>query len=490
MNPLVAGLLLVCLAGGGVEHGSGPRTLRTGHLNELVPSASAPGQQFTIYLPPGFDASRPAPILYLMDPRGRARVPAKLFQDAAERYGYILISSHGTMSDGPVEPNLQAMQAMWDDSHAWFTIDPNRTYVAGFSGTARTATLFADQRPAFTGMIGVGAGLHPHVRLTPSTRFLYYAAIGEVDYNFHELQELEHALAGLNLRHRIAHFPGPHGWMPADVARRAIEWFELHAMRAGARPRDEALVSEWWQRDETIARARAEGGRVLAAARHYAAMARDYDGLRDVSGVASMAASLAASQAAKDELRRRTTETRASNEWVERALQTVAYGFPAGATAPVMPVHELVLSLDLARMKRVIRGQEAGDALEAGRRLNQIEVQLGFYLPLDALKESDFPRAAYYLDAALEIEPAAPVTWYLRGQLFARLKRPEEALAALRRSAEAGFRDVALLEADPAFRKLHGRSQYDALVAWLTAQGDTRDTTTVDRPPAVILKHY
>ena len=72
-----------------------------------------------------------------MDPRGRALVPLSLFKDAAERLGYILLSSYNTVSDGAAEPNVRALDAMLQEAQEHFAVDERRIYLAGFSGTAR-----------------------------------------------------------------------------------------------------------------------------------------------------------------------------------------------------------------------------------------------------------------------------------------------------------------------------------------------------------------
>jgi hypothetical protein len=92
-------VLLGTLLSGGIT-AQQPRTFPIGTLVEHVQSASNPTQQFALYLPKGFESTRPTPILFLLDPRGRAPVPARLFQAAADRFGYILISSYNTSSDG------------------------------------------------------------------------------------------------------------------------------------------------------------------------------------------------------------------------------------------------------------------------------------------------------------------------------------------------------------------------------------------------------
>src|SRR2546426_10166374 len=64
-----------------------------------------PTQTYALYLPSTYTAEKQWPVLVLMDPRGRAMVPMELFRNAAEKRGYVLMSSYDTSSDGPWEPN-------------------------------------------------------------------------------------------------------------------------------------------------------------------------------------------------------------------------------------------------------------------------------------------------------------------------------------------------------------------------------------------------
>lgn len=488
MSFLLVGLLLSVIPVEVPDPIPPAKVLNIGGLTEHVESVSMPGQRFTLYLPTGFDPKRPTPVIYLLDPRGRARVPAKVFQDAAQRYGYILVSSQMTASDGPMEPNLVAIQAMWDDINRWFVVDPNRTYIAGFSGTARVASLLAQHRPV-TGVIGAGAGFHPEVQPSKKTPFLYFGAVGEVDYNFHEVATLESALAAMNLPHRVERFEGPHAWLTPEVAMRAVEWLELRAMQAGHRPVDASLIDAWWARDEALARQRIDEGRVLDGARVYAAMARDFAGLRHVADVAQAASRITKSTLAKADLQRRTSEARLSEAWVADAMQAIADAYPEEATEPVVAIRDLGRTIGLPALKATAAGTDRVAAKEAQRRLNQIEVQAGFYLPAAALARADYRRAGYYLSLSLLIDDASPVSWYLKAQLAAQLRDGQAALAALQRAMDAGFRDVSLLEADRAFVRLRTWPEYAALVDHLRAEGDNLDVRTVDRPPVHVSRY-
>jgi len=483
MHLLALSALLSVLAGS--THAPVLPSIPKGQLVESIASESLPFQRFTVYLPTSYDPSRPAPIIYLMDPRGRARVAAKLFRPAAERYGYILMSSHNSTSDGPAELNLHAMQAMWNDSHEWFTIDQRRVYVAGFSGTARIASLMAHNLPnSITGIMGSAAAYHPDVRPSRDSKFLYFGTVGNTDYNFHEMESLEQALVSKDSPHRVERFTGSHSWMPPDLAMQAVEWMELRAMQSGTRLRDPQLIDAWWQRSLEAVRAALDEGQHLDAARRLSGMARDFAGLRDTTAPRAEAAQISSTPAVKNQLKRRQADGRRSREWLSHVMGVIADAFPAGADSPVRTPAELAQALELARLKRVAAGPPGEEALEAQRRLNEIEVQLGFYLPVEAVEVSEPRRADYYLSVALQIDDRSPVSWYLLGRTCAHLDAEGDALAALRRAFEAGFRDLALLEADPAFKDLRDDPGYAAIVGLLRDSGDVLDRLTVDRPPA------
>ena len=108
-----------------------------GGIIEKVEVAEDPSQSYALFLPSSYTRSRRWPILYLFDARGRALVPAEVFREAAERYGYILASSYNTSSDDAIEPDIKAIRTLWRDTHERFAIDARRVYMAGFSGSSR-----------------------------------------------------------------------------------------------------------------------------------------------------------------------------------------------------------------------------------------------------------------------------------------------------------------------------------------------------------------
>ena len=54
---------------------------------ERLTAASDSSQHYALYLPTSYDPETPPPVAFLMDPRGRAMTPLRLFQAEAEKRG-------------------------------------------------------------------------------------------------------------------------------------------------------------------------------------------------------------------------------------------------------------------------------------------------------------------------------------------------------------------------------------------------------------------
>ena len=90
---------------------AGPR-LTKGQITEGIACARDPSQTYSVFVPLTYDAGRKQPALLVFDPRGRGTLAAEIFRPAAERLGWIVISSNDTRSDGSMDPNLKALAAV------------------------------------------------------------------------------------------------------------------------------------------------------------------------------------------------------------------------------------------------------------------------------------------------------------------------------------------------------------------------------------------
>ena len=434
-----------------------------GTLTERVVCRDRPDQAYALYVPAGATSGKPAPILYLLDARGRALLPIERFRAAADSFGWILASSYNSRSDTKDDPNTPALQAMWRDTHARLAIDPRRAYVGGFSGGARAAAALAAQAPReIAGVVACGAGLADGT--APSGFPVpYFGTCGDRDFNYEEMRALDAALGKAKSPHRIAFFDGGHDWPPPEVADRAIAWLELQAMRSGARRRDEALAARRLADEVAAAAALENAGDPAGAWRRYAEAAEDFRSLADTGPAAAKAEALGRSDAVRKALRdevRRDDRDRAELRRLAERLRTAA------KDPEIPPAATLAAALGIPALRSRAAGGSPEERLSAERLLANLRVETGFYLPEEMLARGDAAHARLMLEVAVEIDPEEPRVYYNLASAEARSGRTRPALRELDRAVAKGFRQFDRLEEDPDFARLREDPEFRR---WLAA---------------------
>lgn len=438
-------------------------TFRTGALTENVVSLANPQQTYTLYLPSRYTPEKRWPVLLVFDPRQRGTFAAEIFRDAAEKYGWILVSSNQTLSDGPAQPNIDAVNALWPEVHKRFATDERRIYAAGFSGGAMLALDIATRLP-LAGVIGSGGRIDRIVLQKP--RFAHFGAAGIHDFNYTEMRHVDDLFAQSAGTHRFESFDGNHRWMPKEVAERGVEWMELVAMRDGLRERDAAFIDELLKRERANADALVAQTHLTAAIRQLRWMSESFRGLADVSDLGEKIRALEADP--------RTGKERAGEQrWFEyertmlellpRALANITES--ETLTAPGSWRNDLRLN---ELHSRATRPSFEGEA--AQRVLESLFSEFSFYLYREAAQKNDFNRAIAYLTIADEIKPKTPVVLYNLGCAYARTAQRKRALASLKRAVDAGFRDAKAMAADEDLASLRSDAQFKELLASLAAQ--------------------
>ncbi len=445
--------------------------LPTGEIVDPVPCAKFPGESYALYLPQAYTPERRWPVLYAFDARQHGRQVAELYRDAAERLGWIVVSSNNSRSDEPNDPNGAAMQAMWDDSHERFALAPHRAYATGFSGGARVACLLAQAHAGeVAGVIGHGGGFPVNRPPSASTPFAFFGLAGRRDFNFPELLRLDHTLGELGLDHHFEGFDGEHSWAPPEEAGLALEWMELLAMRCGLAPRNDTLIGEIWRHFLSRAQASAASDSV-AAARGYDGLWRDFAGLRpadELAGIRRKLDDLRASPRFAAESAAQTAEEIAQAAYLERA-QSRLRGVLADTDDWNATRAARTLEIPQLR-KQQERAATAYARDAAARSLASLFVETVFYLPRDLAARGDFGRALHLIEIAQEIRPDGAGAWYALGAMRARSGDPRGAVSALRRASETGRIEAEQLQSDPDLVGLRERGDFQKLLAKLRAQ--------------------
>lgn len=425
-----------------------------GQVIKRVVTRANPEQSYALYLPEAYDPAKQWPIVFAFDPGARGWVPVDLAKDAAETFGYIVVGSNNSRN-GPPGPEAEAADAMWNDAHERFSIDPRRVYFAGFSGGSRLAVQLAvNCKHCATGVIASGAAFPTTMEPKPPAQFLYFGSYGREDFNYSEYVDIEAKLKRAGYAYHLRRFEGGHEWAPADVWSEALAWFNLQAMKSGALARNEAFVAEQLSAAMTNAAAQSDD---LDRLRAYSQSVRDFAGLADVGAAQKLAGALDGSKSVQQLLRREQQDI--------REQQTL--------TAPIEEQLEALknpdrrsdarVELDRAftRVNENARSKDPHRQAVAKRARQQAFIEM-FETASDQIADKHYAEALILMDVVVQAAAHAPGAHIQKSRIYMLMDKESKALAEARLAVKDGVTDpeafsdpeFAPLRSDPAFKAL------------------------------------
>jgi hypothetical protein len=396
-----------------------------------------PSQSYALYLPSSYSAARKWPILFVFDPAARGERAVEVIKAAAEKFGYIIAASNNSRN-GPFGGSTAAANAMWNDTQQRFSVDERRRYVGGMSGGARVATGIALSCNGCVGVIANAAGFPVDAVPDRNPKFVYFAAVGNTDFNYPEFVELRRTLKETNAHYRIREFEGGHGWAPGNVWMEALDWIDLQAMSTGILPRDPARIKAALDADFERAHSQELRKDWLGALHEYESIVRDFDGLAEVAPAKARLIGLAKDKALK------AAEKQELFEIASQSRMTAAPSamLQAMASADLTPSDRMELRGDFIDLKNKAAksSNDSSTALVVKRALGSLIVQ-AFESGQRSLEQKDYNRALIYFDliAAGSEEPG----WahYHRARVFAMAGEKKNMLAELKVCLEGDIHD-------------------------------------------------
>ncbi len=429
-------------------------------------------QSYALYLPSHYTPDRKWPILYAFDPRARGRVPLERFREAAEQYNWILVGSNNSRN-GPLQPAVEAWNAVVKDTHQRFSIDDERVYATGFSGAARVAIFLATRcRDCISGVIACGAGFPAGITPSPAFHFAVFGVAGIEDFNYPEVRDLDEALAKAGMPHRIAIFEGRHEWAPVTVATEAVEWLELKAMQAGRRTRDDRLIAAIRQKALERARAFEEAKKTWDAFHAYEAAAESFKGLLDIGDVERKVNQLRDSPEVKDTIRNEQRQIKKQREFESRIAELIARGNRTGmqetndrAEGPSEEDAETRLRVMLSDLRKQSKNAEDSDDRRIARRvLEGVFISL-YEQGLDFLQaRKQYARAVQTFTLATDVYPDRAGGFFYLAWASAANGNRKKALQALQLAVDKGFSDLAAITNNKAFDSIREDVQYRQII--------------------------
>jgi len=438
-----------------------PQTPAPGAVHASVPVAADPTNSYALYLPSAYSSAKRWPLLLMFDPFARGEVSVKLFHEAAEKYGFIVVGSNNSRN---FQDPSAAIRALWADVKKRYAIDPRRIYTAGLSGGARVASSVALAcKACIAGVIANGAGL-PNGATTPGPEVAdWFLVAGTTDFNYPEQLHLKEALDAHNAASRFVVYDGPHNWMPKDFAERAVAWLQLRAMVKGLAPVDKELIGRQFESRLAEAASAQKAGDMLVATRDYREIAQDFSTFRDVKEQGALAKSLAAS----DEFRKATKNEKAALDLQDEVTKKLG-NLVAGISERADDHAALVSQLQSAANE--VNREQHGASDPARKQAIERGLASAFSFAAEngqqAMLKKDYLAAKDMFQAGEIILPESAWASYLVATATAQLGEKKQAIQELKKALEKGMTNAKLLE-DSAFDRIREEQGFKDITASL-----------------------
>ncbi|MBX7153118.1 hypothetical protein K1X84_15935 [bacterium] len=444
-----------------------------GKITERVFCSADSSQSYSLYLPSYYDSSKEWPIIYCFKPETDALLPLQWYSEIMETYGWIMVCSWNSQN-GPWQVCLDAIHAVWKDTHKRFRIDPRRVYATGFSGGSRTASelgiLYSNQ---VTGIIGNGAGFSASHELPQSIPFRYYYGLtGTLDYNHSEMTFVGEILEQKKLVHRIVYFDGYHQWAPPADFERGIEWMELQGIHDSIRVKDTVWIGKIFQDRRRVLDTLLLNHRVYDAAIHAEWMSEDFKGYMDVASLSTLSDSLKKTKDYAKWLEKiaflRVKEVEFQNSFDKLLISWNEVNFNENTDPDFNKI--MAESRDWQsrlKSKNVLESQAAYRCLNYVSRLSKSRGRE--YLKYDALK-----RAIGCFNLAIKMFPDDFMVYYFLASAQARAGETSSSIKLLEKAIKFGFADLGRLESDTNFDPLRQHKGYLKIIKELSAKDTTK----------------
>lgn len=219
-------------------------TLKKGMVIDSLPVSAndSISETFSLYLPKKFEVSGTWPVLFVFDMNGHGKQALNMVAASAEEQGYILAASNDMRDTLPIASNILIANRLLNAVTTFLPIHKDRIYVGGFSGGGRFSTLIPTFIKGVQGVLVSGASVANTEVLTSRNPFHLIGIVGNEDYNYPEMMDVEKILNGMRFPNQLLVFEGGHEWPDTKHLGNALEIFTLAAMAKGRIPKDEAFI--------------------------------------------------------------------------------------------------------------------------------------------------------------------------------------------------------------------------------------------------------
>lgn len=407
---------------------------------------------YCLYLPSNYAINRTWPILFCFDPKGDGKLPVTLFKETAEKYGYIVVGSNNCRNGLQSEEINHITDVLFADANEKISINPNRIYLAGFSGGARIACSIALINSSILGVIACSAGFDHSLY---QSNFNFIGIAGNEDMNYLEMKQLEESMSNWAGRHELLIYSGKHQWPPKETLKQALLSMELFAIKDKMKDTNRTVINDFLLED-TIKINRFENSKNIDSIAQALKLINNtiytLAGLTDTSFLVSR--------------RRAILQNKELNEYLTKE----AY-FDSIEGQKQSEYSKAISFKPLNWWKNEIKYLHKTEAtakyyvekLLAKRLLAFISLMSYSYVNA-AISQENWKASAQYLQIYGAADPDNPDYYYFLSCYLANNGYAQEAFTTLKKSLSLGFNDRFKLVNDPQLDKLRALPEFGELI--------------------------
>jgi hypothetical protein len=206
-------------------------------------------ETYSLYLPTQYENERSWPVILIFDGEGRGKSAALLFRSAAEKQGYILVSSNNISTQNDLEKNALVASRLLQHVTAKLPVDIQQVSTAGSMGGAKAATSIPLIFDDIHGVIAVGDHWLNFDLLDRKKNFAFIGIVGDEQFSVSGMNYTANILSRLKFPSQVYTYDGSEPWPIEEIISSAVGSLTLDAMSKEKRSIDRELIGELYELD-------------------------------------------------------------------------------------------------------------------------------------------------------------------------------------------------------------------------------------------------
>ena len=218
-------------------------TLRKGAVKDSIPVSDSISESFAMYLPKDYTSEKKWPVVFVLDPDGKGISAARLFMQASEDQGFLIVSSNNITRKDSLLINLEKVTRLFNQIVNTFPIDENAIYVAGLDEGALVASAMPAVNKAVDGVIVVGdLWINSEFLLKNANKPSYIGFANNSSNAKNEFREKFMFLNSLKYPAYYYCYDGNETWPSSEFIAHAMGGFKLQKMLNGGNEKNPEVV--------------------------------------------------------------------------------------------------------------------------------------------------------------------------------------------------------------------------------------------------------